>query len=217
MEKNKIFGYDDFLNKKRNSIKEESGYYPTGAQNDPNAPYNREDPEAEIEGKSKNGPSSGIEFKVAEMDSEYALLKDPKDPKSLYAAWIDDPKGIGLEEYRESYRNAIGKDEDGDIDYDVESGEITEESIENWIWNEVEKKDIGEGIDDLESGNFIVVKFDDEVAIDIYDTYAKAKSDEYRKTLKHFRRPASRSQKLKYSDMMDEIKSVFPDVSSEWE
>ena len=198
MEKNNIVRFNDFL--------KESGY-PTGAENDPNAPYNRKDPE--IVGKSKDGPRSGIHFKVIDNDQEYVLLTDKRNNKDLYATYIADIDNMNnLDSYR-----PYTEETEGEIEY---ADNIEAEGIENWAWNEVSKDDIGIGLEDWENPDKLIVKLDDELAQELYTELSKSISPEWRSKSKHFKTNVSRETRLLYTDMLEEIKETFPEVTSEW-
>jgi len=213
MEEMKVKFYKDFL-KNRESILNEN--YPAGAKNDPNAPWNQKD--IEVERKEKGESPASLLFELCGTDQEFALFKDKKNPKDLYISYIEDPERIGLEEYRGFRREATGeRDEDGDGQYETTYEDTFEDSdIENWAFDNISREDIGEGLDAWESGDFLTVKLDQELAKELYEDFARFSSKKYRSGSKHFKGMPPRSILLQYNDMMDDIKESFPSVESEW-
>jgi len=199
MDDNKVFWYNEFKNNKLNEN------YPAGTSKDPNAPWNKKD--GEIQGKNEGGSNSGIKFKVESEADEFVILSG--DDKELYAIFIDDIENMNdLGLYKEYWEPSEGETEYADS--------LDAEGIENWAWNEVSKEEIGDGLEAWESGDYMITKLDDELAQELYSDFAKSTNDKWRAQLKHFNKPLKRSEKLSYLDMMDDIKSSFPDVNSEW-
>lgn len=216
MEEMKIKFFGEFLRNKDSLLKESQSNYPAGADRDPSAPWNQKELDLKSKGRSKS-PAS-LEFKVVDSDGEFVLFQDKKKPLDLYISYIGDPDLNGLEEYRSYTEEAMGRDEDGDMEYEREYEDgFSEEDLEDWAFDNIQNKDIGVGVDDEESGDFMTVKLDEELAQEYYDNFAKWSSRSYRSQSKHFKDMPPRNIVLSYKDMMETIKKSFPSVNSEWE
>jgi len=144
--------------------------YPAGTENDPNAPWNQKDPETTtpIDPKSKeyvyvtHGPKKRMEMVILKRkgtDDYYAFYCDHLDKKDLY-------------DYGEVEKTYVGKDEDGnpDYDYDYDDFEVTPDVIERYVNDNISNLQIGDGIDDYEGG-MDLVKIDGEMVKDLIKTF----------------------------------------------
>ena len=77
-----------------------------------------------------------------------------------------------LYDYGEIERSYVGRDEDGfpEYEYDYENFEITPDVIERYVNDNLSNLQIGEGIDDYESG-MDLVKMDGETVKDVISTF----------------------------------------------
>lgn len=155
-------------------INEESGYYPPGTENDPNAPWNQSDPDIYRENDwidSKAARERVTVNLIAADYSEFALLKH-KETGDLYLAYL---AGEEIEEYMPKYQTSVGRDEDGDVDYDYEDAEMDDAAIIAMASDLVDKA--GEGMAGWDNGDPLV-KIDAELAeqlIDDFKSYAVRK------------------------------------------
>ena len=148
----------------------ESGY-PMGTENDPNAPWNQVDPETSVNYNPKDVSKSGISFSLIESDfKEFVLFSDSKNPKNLYVGYLESMED--LDEYRPYSTEYLGKDEDGDPDYEIHYEEIDGEGLEAYA-KSLLPREIGEGLDAWESGDFPLVKLDEELADYLKDDFIK--------------------------------------------
>jgi len=181
----KILGFTSYV----------SENYPAGSENDPNAPWNRSEPEIERAsgGIKKNGRISllGTDF------SEFLLGKDDVND-DLYVGYFD---SSDLREYAPYTREYVGKDEDGYPEYDYDYLDLDEESISSYL-SDIPAKEIGIGLSDWESGKSLV-KIDEELAKEIYN--------DFREFLKETRWRLSAGQRDFYQRAMSEILKRFPD------
>lgn len=213
MEENKVLFYDQFLNNRGSKMFESN--YPPGSSDDPRAPWNDKGQETERKGRGEK-PAS-IEFRLLSTDGEFAIFADARDSDELYISYIEDSVSIGLEEYRGYTKKSLGRDEDGDQDYELEySEEFENDEIENWAYDTIKISDIGEGFEDWESTDFLMVKIDAELAQELYNDFSKYSSKDWRSEQKHSNRMPDKKTLLAYNDMKDDIKKVFPSVVSEW-
>jgi len=138
--------------------------YPSGAENDPRAPWNQSDPSTTRGTTSKK---EDILFDVIGSDySEFALLKHRKNGKT-YLAYFD-PTDDDFREHMEVEYEVIGRDEDGfaEYEYDWDNAEVDDESIASYFSDEVkyDPKKLGVGLEAFEDG--LVAEIDEELARD---------------------------------------------------
>lgn len=212
MEDNKILFYDQFLDKKNNLS--ESSNYPPGSSNDPRAPWNKDD---ETERTERAKSPSSIDFKLLSTDGEFALFSDRKNEKDLYISYIEDSASIGLEEFRKYTKEFLGRDNEGSPEYEYNYlDDIEEDDIEDWAYSTIKPSDIGNGFDDWESSDFLIVKLDGELAQELYNDFSKYSSKSWRSKQKHFKNLPNKKTLLAYNDMKEDIKKVFTSVVTEW-
>lgn len=145
--------------------------YPAGAEHDPRAPWNQKDSDTTtpIDPKSKeyvyvtHGPKKNMEMVILKKkgtDDYYAFYCGNLDKEDLY-------------DYGEIEQTYVGKDEDGfpEYEYDYDNFEITPDVIERYVNDNLSNLQIGEGIDDYESG-MDMVKMDGETVKEIIDTFS---------------------------------------------
>lgn len=141
----------------------ESGYYPAGAQYDPNAPYNQKDPETT---RGVNISKEKLKFELVASDySEFAILKK-KDDGNLYAMMFE-PSSEEFMDYMEIEMQAVGKDEDGqpDYEYDYENAEVDDDAIIAYATDKHLSDGTGKGMYDWESDKITLL--DPEIAAQI--------------------------------------------------
>lgn len=145
----------------------ESGYYPAGAENDPNAPWNQRDPEY-IRGIDMK--PSDIKFEVINSDyREIAVLKDKADGK--FYAMTFDSSDDDFRDYLAVDREYIGRDEDGDpeYEYDWDNVEVDDEAIEAYATDKASSEGLGKSLSDFEDGKISLLT--PEVADEVIDFY----------------------------------------------
>jgi hypothetical protein len=121
--KNFIKPFQSFVNESR-----ESGYYPAGTEFDPSAPWNQNDPDVtrDVDWIDAKGARERIKFDLLATDySEFAILKH-LDSGELYVAYLG---GDEIEEYMPKYQEAVGRDEDGDVEYEYTDAEMDDSAI----------------------------------------------------------------------------------------
>jgi hypothetical protein len=145
--------------------------YPAGAEHDPRAPWNQKDSDTTtpVDPKSKeyvyvaHGPKKNMEMVILKKkgtDDYYAFYCGNLDKEDLY-------------DYGEIEQTYVGKDEDGfpEYEYDYDNFEITPDVIERYVNDNLSNLQMGEGIDDYESG-MDMVKMDGETVKEIIDTFS---------------------------------------------
>lgn len=161
--------------------------YPAGAEHDSNAPWNQRDPEY-VRGVDLK--PSEIKFEVVNSDySAVAVLKD-KSTGEIYALPFDSSDDE-FKDYMAVDREYIGRDEDGDAEYeyDWDNAEVDDEAIEAFASDEAKYKGIGKGLEDFEDGK--IAPMDAEVAkevISLYDYDIKALEKSGRHTSSYYKR-----------------------------
>jgi hypothetical protein len=138
--------------------------YPAGAEFDSRAPYNQSEPNytKPIEPSQRN-------FELVGMGSEIAILKGQD---GMYVFYHDHLGEDELSDYSEIEQYFIGKDEDGDPQFDYGDFEKTPEAVENYINDNVNSLSLGSGLDSYEEG-VNLVKLDDELKNYILSLYDK--------------------------------------------
>lgn len=143
---------------------EEDGGYPAGAEYDPSAPWNQEDPDYR-EGEKVEG-----NYEVIGYNTEVAILKDKKG--NLFAFYYYDVDNSELEPYADVEREYVGKDEDGMPDYDyADEFDIDEDVISSYVNDNIDSMSVGKGLDDFESGADLAL-IDDELKNDLLSVYS---------------------------------------------
>lgn len=140
--------------------------YPAGAEFDSRAPFNQKD------NFTTTKKVSTQTYKIVAMNPEIAILKGPD---GLY---VFNHYHLGEEElsdYVEREEYFIGRDEDGDPEYEYGDFEKTEDGIEDYVNDNLEYLSQGQGFDDFESG-VDLVKIDAEIKNDILRLYDKDKT-----------------------------------------
>lgn len=170
--------------------------YPAGAEYDPRAPWNQSDDDLEYPDKPEQ-PKSGIPFEVIAMDNEIALSRNKNSKKDLYVSYLEDEY---FEEYKPKYRDSYG-------DWEYEDND--EYSIEAALYD-IEKSDIGDGLEDWENGESIAVKIDPELAGDLIDSLNSFINREESKTASFFKKENIK----KTTKIVDEIEKEFPNAGS---
>lgn len=198
-------------NKKIQTFKEftelKESNYPAGAEHDSRAPWNQPDPEILTNYGKSSGSRSGIKFSLVDSDlKEFALFEDDKTPKNLYIGYIDSMDD--LEEYRPYTQEYIGKDEDGDPEFETEYLEIDGEGLEAYV-NNLLSREIGEGLEDWETGEFPVVKLDADLATVLKSDFSKFSTDP--KYTGSMNPRIAEEQKKLYKRMITSIDSLFPE------
>ena len=161
--------------------------YPAGAEYDSSAPWNQRDPEY-VRGVDLK--PSEIKFEVVNSDySAVAVLKD-KSTGEIYALPFDSSDDE-FKDYMAVDREYIGRDEDGDAEYeyDWDNAQVDDEAIEAFASDEVKYKGIGKGLEDFEDGK--IAPMDAEVAkevISLYDYDIKALEKSGRHTSSYYKR-----------------------------
>jgi hypothetical protein len=152
------------------SIEEDN--YPMGAKDDPNAPYNQEDP--------KRGRVSETNFfnLLYSDDREFAILKG-NDGK-VYVFFIDAVDEEEFAEYADREVIPHGKDEDGMPDFEYGEWELNGEMVENYVNDNFGPEDAGKGLEDWEDGAILSV-IDEPLKKDLMGTAKYIKSDMGRK------------------------------------
>ena len=106
----------------------ESGYYPAGTEHDPRAPWNQKDPDISRDNDwiDRKGGDARAKFNLVSSDySEFAVLKH-KETGDLYCAYLG---GEEINEYMPYEKTYVGRDEDGDPDYDTEELDMDDDAI----------------------------------------------------------------------------------------
>lgn len=149
------------------SLKTEGdGYLPAGAEYDRDAPWRDVD-------KTKARVSKQNLFDVIAYNRESAILQ-AKDG-SLYYFFYDMIDKDDFMPYAEVPRDYVGKDEDGEPEFEYGDFDIDSDVIENYVNDNLNSLSKGEGIDALEDG-VDLVKIDLPVKNELIKLYDKDKS-----------------------------------------
>jgi len=140
--------------------------YPAGAEFDSRAPYNQSEPNY-----TKPVKAAQTIFELIAMGGEIAILKGQD---GLYAFYHDDLGEDELGDYTEREEYYIGKDEDGDPEYEYGEFEKTPEGVESYINDNLSNFSTGEGLASFEDG-VELVKIDDELKNYMLSLYDKDK------------------------------------------
>jgi hypothetical protein len=140
--------------------------YPAGAEFDSRAPYNQSEPNY-----TKPFKAAQTSFELIAMGGEIAILKGQD---GLYVFYHDDLGEDELGDYTEREQYFIGKDEDGDPEYEYGEFEKTPEGVESYINDNLGNISTGEGLASFEDG-VELVKIDDELKNNILSLYDKDK------------------------------------------
>ena len=143
----------------------ESGYYPAGTEHDPSAPWNQKDPDIDrnidwIDGRE--GATRAKFTLVASDYSEFAVLRH-KETGDLYCAYL---AGEEIDDYMPYEKTYVGRDEDGDPDYDTEKLDMDDEAIIAMATDMFDDGDAGEGLSAWEDGA-VLCKMDAELMDEI--------------------------------------------------
>jgi hypothetical protein len=145
-------------NKPVTDIDEDSGYYPSGAENDPSAPYNDNSEYTQ----RKKVP---ITYKVIYYNPEIAILENNGGLYYFYYENIDEKDFIDYSEVPYEHTR------DGYEYYDFD---IDGEAIQGYVNDNIKHLSMGSGLDDFEQGvDFI--KIDKEVKDAILSTWPNEK------------------------------------------
>ena len=149
--------------KTRKSELEEGDWF----DNLPNHPANQPDPQY-----SRGTHVKNPKLQVMGYNGEFALIK--AEDGTMYAFYYD---GIDRDEFVDYVdREVIDTYPDGEGGYDVDYSDewdIDDEVLTDYINDNISTFKIGEGLDAWESGDFDLVKIDDELKQDLLDMYDK--------------------------------------------
>ena len=141
--------------------------YPAGAEYDSRAPWNQKEPEYTQTISPKETP-----FTLITMNPEIAILKGDD---GMYAFYHYDLGEEELSPYTEMEQYAVGRDEDGDVEYEYGEFEKTPEGLEAYINDNINNFKTGEGFDAYEEGANLV-KIDDELSNHLLSLFDKDKN-----------------------------------------
>jgi hypothetical protein len=141
--------------------------YPAGAEYDSRAPWNQKEPEYTQTIKPQQTP-----FTLITMNPEIALLKGDD---GMYVFYHYDLGEEQLSPYTEIEQYAVGRDEDGDIEYEYGEFEKTPEGLEDYINDNINNVKTGEGFDAYEEGAELV-KIDAELSNHLLSLFDKDKN-----------------------------------------
>jgi hypothetical protein len=170
--KNFIKPFQSFVNENR-----ESGWYPAGTEFDPSAPWNQKEPDVtrDVDWIDSKGANERIKFDLLATDySEFAILKHLKTGE-VFVAYLG---GDEIEEYMPKYQEAVGRDEDGDVEYEYTDAEMDDAAIIAMASDYEDQA--GNGLADWENGG-VLAKLDADLASSLIDDFQKwgAKNKKY--------------------------------------
>ena len=142
---------------------EEADNLPTGAQFDPNAPWNRQEPKI-VRGEKPN--KKFVEIKYSNL--EIAILRDLSSSE-LYVFYYGDIDTKLFEPYAERYGYT---DPEGDIEYN-DDFEIDDDTIENYVNDNFQRLSKGSGVEDFESAKTDLVIIDEDLKDELINLYDK--------------------------------------------
>ena len=142
--------------------------YPAGADADPNAPWNQEEPDI----REPKTPEK-IELKVLASNHDIAIVQAPDN--SLYCFHFAFKDKEDFAEYAPVIRRYVGKSEDGpEYDYDTDF-DIDSDVISNYVNDNLKTLTKGEGIAAWNEG-VDLVKIDEPVKQEILTMFDKDKN-----------------------------------------
>jgi len=142
--------------------------YPLGAEDDPNAPYNQTD-----NIKEPTSPSE-VRFEPVYFNNEIIVLKSING--ELYVFFYDSVNKEDFMEYASVQRKFIGKDEDGQPEYEYGNDfEIDADVVSNYVNNNLDTLSFGEGANAYERGADLV-KIDNELKDELVALYSNDKN-----------------------------------------
>ena len=146
----------------------EDSRLPFGAAEDPRAPYNSVDNATKpIEPKQK-------QLEVLAKNNEIAILKSRTGELFLFE--FNNVDRNNYMDYASVTRRYVGKDEDGNPDYEYDKDfEIDSDVISNYVNDNIKSLNVGEGISGWEDG-YDLIKMDDELKNEIINLYDKDKN-----------------------------------------
>jgi hypothetical protein len=159
----------------------ENDNYPMGANYNPDAPWNREDPDVTRGYEIKSGD---LKFDLIGSDySEIAIL-NKRGTNEIYAMYFE-PSDDEFREYMEVEREYVGRDEDGDPEYEYawDNAEVDDDAILGYATDKANSEGTKDGLSGYEEG--FISKIDPELAEDILGTvnYISNKyADKWRRT-----------------------------------
>lgn len=133
----------------------------------PNHPANQADPQY-----SRGTHIKNPKLIVVGYNGEFAFVKG--EDGTMYAFYYDGIDRDDFEEYAD--REIIGAEPDGEGGYDNEYSDewdIDDEVLTDYINDNASTFKVGEGLDAWESGDFDLVKINDELRQDLLDMYDK--------------------------------------------
>lgn len=149
---------------------EDAGNYPAGAEHDSAAPYNQQDQDT-----TKPSVAKHPELEPVAFNREICLFKGPDG--SLYVFYYENIDKKNFMEYASVPREYIGKDEEGqpEYDYDFDAAEIDANVISHYVNDKLAELTKGEGAEDYEQG-VQLVKVDDSLKNELLSLYDKDKN-----------------------------------------
>ena len=142
---------------------EEVSNLPAGAEFDPNAPWNRQEP------KRVRGERPSKKFvEIKYSNPEIAIFKDLNSGE-LYVFYYGDIDSKLLEPYVDRYGTL---DPEGDIEFD-DDYEVDDDVLENYVNDNFQRLRKGEGSEDFESGKFDLILINEELKDDLLHLYDK--------------------------------------------
>lgn len=162
--KNFVKPFQSFVNENR-----ESGYYPAGTEFDPSAPWNQSDPDVQRDNDwiDSKGATARVKFDLLASDyNEFAILKSLEDG-DVYVAYL---AGDEIEEYMPKSAEAVGRDEDGDTEYEYEDLEMDDAAIIAMTSDYA--NEAGTCLSDWEDGR-VICKIDAELANSLINDFKK--------------------------------------------
>lgn len=147
---------------------EDAGGYPAGAEHDSAAPYNQKEPDTTKPTQPKHLQLTPIAF-----NREICLFKGPDG--AMYVFYHDNVDKNELKDYASLTRHYVGKDEDGQPEYDYDDDfEIDIDVISNYVNDNLQHLSKGEGAEAYERG-VDLVKIDDTLKSELLSLYDKDK------------------------------------------
>lgn len=136
---------------------------PLGSQNDPNAPWNRQELK-QVRGEKSNEKFVDLKY----YNSEIAIFRDLQT-NQLYVYYYDNIDVNLLKPYADKYGYL---DADGDMEYNQDF-EVDGEVLENYVNDNFRNIPKGKGVNDFESPESKLVLIDDELKSDLLRLHDK--------------------------------------------
>lgn len=142
--------------------------YPAGVEHDSNAAWNQKEPDT-----TRSNQPKVPQLVVVAINNEIAIFKGSDG--ALYVFYYDNIDKKDFMEYASVPRTYVGKDEDGqpEYDYDFDNVEIDGDVIGHYVNDNLAQLSKAEGVEAYETGQYDLVKIDEPLKQELASLYDK--------------------------------------------